>query len=238
MKRILLATAATLVAGSAFAADLQPRTYTKAPMAQVPAPIYNWTGFYIGGHVGGAFNGNNSLSSDDGRFIGGGQAGFDYQFATNWVMGVEGKFTFGERNTYGATFPGGFTVSDRNSDLTSVTGRLGYTWGPTLLYAKGGIGFRGSDNVNVTDSVLGTPVAFTDSRHDTGYTVGGGLEYMFTRNWSGRIEYQYYNFGRTDVSIPAAPLGGPALVSYRPDVHTVTVGLNYRFNLGNFGSGF
>ena len=236
-KTVFAAAAATLLATSAFAADLQPRTYTKAPApAPIPAPIYAWTGFYIGGHVGGAFNGSDALGGSNGRFIGGGQAGFDYQFATNWVLGIEGKYTFTDRTGYGAAFPGGFTVSDRNSDLGSVTGRLGYTWGPALLYAKGGVGFRSANGVGVNDSVLGTSLPFAATSHDTGYTVGGGLEYMFARNWSARVEYQYYNFGRTDVAIPAVPVGGgPALVSYHPDVHTVTVGLNYRFNLGGPG---
>ncbi|MGP8119176.1 MAG: outer membrane protein [Xanthobacteraceae bacterium] len=233
MKKILLASASLVVlVSSASAADLQPRTYTKAPPPPIPAPIYTWTGFYIGGHLGGAFDGNSALGSSNGRLLGGVQAGFDYQFATNWVLGIEGQYSFADRGTNSAAFPGGFTVSDRDGNLGSVTGRLGYTWGPALLYAKGGVGFREGQNVNVTDSVLGVPVGFTANTHDTGYTVGAGLEYMFARNWSAKIEYQYYNFGRTDVFVPAAPAGGAALASYRPDEHTVKVGLNYRFNLG------
>jgi len=235
MKKILLASASLLVvASAAHAADLQPRTYTKAPQyAPVPAPIYNWTGFYIGGHLGAGFDGGNSLGSSNARFIGGVQGGFDYQFATNWVLGIEGQYTFTDRSTNSGAFPGGFTVTDRNGNLGSVTGRLGYTWGPALLYAKGGVGFRDSQNVNVTDSVLGVGVPFTANTHDVGYTVGAGLEYMFTRNWSAKVEYQYYNFGRTDVNVLAAPVGGgAALASYRPDEHEVKVGLNYRFNVG------
>ena len=92
MKKILLGTVALVVFGAtvpALAADLAPRPYTKAPAYMAPI-IYNWTGFYIGGHVGGAFAGNDSLSGSDGRFLGGIQGGADYQFAaTNWVLGVE-----------------------------------------------------------------------------------------------------------------------------------------------------
>ncbi len=93
MKKILLGTVALIALGtaSAFAADLPARTYTKAP-AYVPAPIYNWTGFYIGGHVGGAFAGNSSFGNNDGRFLGGVQVGADYQFAPNWVLGIEGQY--------------------------------------------------------------------------------------------------------------------------------------------------
>jgi outer membrane immunogenic protein len=227
MKKILLGSVALVALGtaSAFAADLSPRTYTKAP-AYVPAPIYNWTGFYIGGHVGGAFEGDSSLSGSNGRFLGGVQVGADYQFAQNWVIGIEGQYSFVTRDTASAAFPGGFTVSDRTGNLGSVTGRLGYTWGPALLYAKGGVGFRDGESINVTSTALGTALPFTSSTHDTGYTVGGGLEYMFAPSWSAKLEYQYYNFGSTTVTAPAG------VVSYRPDEHTVKLGVNYRFNWG------
>lgn len=236
MKKILLGTVALVALGtaSAFAADLSPRTYTKAPAYAPPAPIYNWTGFYIGGHLGGAFEGDNGLTgSGNGRFLGGVQVGADYQFAANWVIGIEGQYSFVARDTASAIFPtGGFTVSDRTGNLGSVTGRLGYTWGPALLYAKGGVGFRDGESINVTNSTNGAGVAFASTTHDTGYTVGGGLEYMFAPSWSAKIEYQYYNFGTSSVTIPAAPAGGAALVSWKPDEHTVKAGINYHLNWG------
>src|ERR1700679_1938228 len=98
MRRLLLGAAAiiafvapaaaplALVAPPA-ARDLPGRTYTKAPVYTPPQAVYNWTGFYIGGNVGGAFAGNNSLEGSGGRFMGGLQGGADYQFATNWVVG-------------------------------------------------------------------------------------------------------------------------------------------------------
>ena len=230
MKKILLGSVALIALGSAsaFAADLPARTYTKAP-AYVPAPIYNWTGFYIGAHVGGAFDGNSIFGDNDGRFLGGVQVGADYQFAPNWVIGIEGQYSWTDRDTRSAAFvPGGFTISDRNSNLGSVTGRLGYTWGPALLYAKGGVAFRESNNVFVTSTALGTPLAFSSSRDDVGYTVGAGLEYLFAPSWSAKVEYQYYNFGNTDVTVPSAG----TVVSYKNDTHTVKAGLNYRFNWG------
>ena len=231
MKKILLASASmVLLASGAFAADLQPRVYTKAPPAPPPppAPIYRWTGFYIGGHVGGAFNGDTTIGGTDARFIGGVQGGFDYQFANNIVLGVEGKWSFTDRNTVGSSFPSGITVNDRNSDLGSATARLGYAIGPTLLYAKGGAGFRDHNGLGVFDTVTGAPLAFAANSHDVGYTVGAGVEYMFAPNWSARAEYQYYNFGNTNVSVPSIP----TTVSYHPDVHTFTAGIDYHFNLG------
>src|SRR5712672_4862110 len=177
MKKLLLGAAVCLVfAAPAFAADLRPRTYTKAPVYTAPEVVYNWTGFYIGGHVGGAFPGDNSLEGNGGRFLGGVQGGFDYQFAPNWVVGAEAQYSWLANNTNnGVLFPGGTLVTTKNDQLGSVTGRFGYTWGPALLYAKGGYAFRDNNNIGVT--VAGVPTAFTtNGRHQDGYTVGAGLE--------------------------------------------------------------
>jgi outer membrane immunogenic protein len=231
MKRFLLSAAALVAfAAPAAAADIAPRPYTKAPPAPtVPATIYNWTGFYIGGHIGGAFAGNNSLEGNGGRFLGGAQGGFDYQFAPNWVTGIEAEYSWMTRNNNGVTFPGGVVVTDRQDQLGSVTGRLGYTWGPGLLYAKGGYAFRGNGN-NVGVTVGGVPAAFTTTgNHNDGWTVGTGLEYMFAPNWSAKAEYQYYNFGSTTFTAGPAPIVGQR---FRDDDHTVKVGVNYRFGWG------
>jgi outer membrane immunogenic protein len=215
VKKILLASVAFIaLASSASAADLAARPYTKAP-AYVAAPIYNWTGFYIGGHVGGAFRGNdNNLlgGSNDGTFMGGVQAGYDYQFAPSWVFGVEANYSFLSTSS-----------NFDNRGLGSVTGRLGYTWGtPALLYVKGGYAWADSRFTN----------GFTGNGGRDGYTVGGGLEYLFTQNWSGKVEYQYYDFGTTSFVTPTRAIGG-----FRNDEHTIKAGLNYRFNLGSFGAG-
>lgn len=230
MKKILLGSVALVALGtaSAFAADLPARTYTKAP-AYVPAPIYNWTGFYIGGHIGGAFNGSDNLYGSDGRFAGGVQGGADYQFAPNWVLGIEAEYTWAARDTTNVLFAAPpaavpFTVQGRSSDFGSVTGRLGYTWGPALLYAKGGLAFRGNnDNVNVFNTATGAPLAFAVSRKDTGYTVGAGLEYMFLPSWSAKVEYMYADYGRQTYF---------NAVDFSASTHTVKAGVNYHFNWG------
>src|SRR5712671_6719824 len=135
MKKFLLGTVALVALGAtvpALAADLAARpAYTKAPAYM--APIYNWTGFYIGGHIGGAFAGDNSLTGNDGRFLGGVQGGADYQFAPSWVIGVEAQYSWLGNSNTGVVFPGGVLVTSKNDQLGSVTGRLGYTWGPALL---------------------------------------------------------------------------------------------------------
>jgi len=230
MKKLLLGAAAGFVfAAPAFAADIPARTYTKAPVYTVPQAVYNWTGFYIGGHVGGAFPGDNSLEGSNGRFLGGVQGGFDYQFASNWVIGAEAQYSWlGGNSGNGVVFPGGTLVTGNTDQLGSVTGRLGYAFGPALLYAKGGYAFRNNDNIGV--SVGGVPVAFTtDANHRDGYTVGAGLEYMFAPNWSVKGEYQYYNFGNTTFTSGPAPIIG---ARFRDDEHTVKLGINYRFGWG------
>ncbi len=214
MQKYLLATALAIFGvSSASAADLAARPYTKAPMA-APAAVYDWTGFYIGGHVGGAFRGNSDNlvgGGVDGRFMGGGQIGWDTQFGGNWVFGLEANYSFLDTSS-----------SFANRGLGSVTGRLGSAWGPTLLYVKGGYAWADSRFTN----------GFTGDAGRNGYTVGGGIEYLFNRNWSGKIEYQYYDFGTTTFLTPTLAVGG-----FRNDEHTVKAGLNYRFNWGNFGAG-
>jgi outer membrane immunogenic protein len=229
MKKLLLgAVAVTVFAAPALAADMPARTYTKAPVYTAPAVIYNWTGFYIGGHVGGAFAGDNSLTGSDGRFMGGVQGGFDYQFGTNWVAGVEAQYSWLANGGGSVAFPGGGLITSRNDQLGSATARVGYTWGPGLLYAKGGYAWR--DNPNIGVSVGGTPAGFTtDGNHKDGWTVGGGLEYMFAPNWSAKAEYQYYNFGDTTFTGAPATLVGKR---FKDDDHTVKLGVNYRFGWG------
>ena len=236
MKKFLLATVALVALGAtvpALAADMAARPYTKAP--PVYAPIYNWTGFYVGGHVGGAFGGNDGFAGvtnngNDGRILGGLQAGADYQFAPNWVIGLEGQYSWLGSNDNGVAFTGagaGYVYTSNQRGLGSATARLGYTWGPALLYVKGGYAYS---DYNESLTFGGAPAAFVVNRsHHDGYTVGAGLEYMFAQNWSGKVEYQYYDFGRTNFVTPAVLT---AFGSNRSDEHTVKAGINYRFNLG------
>src|SRR3981189_3034724 len=119
MKKILLGAAALAVmAAPAFAADIAARPYTKAPAYTAPQVVYNWTGFYIGGHVGGAFAGDSSLQSSDVRFMGGVQGGFDYQFHPNWVLGAEAQYSWlgGGNNSSGVLFPAGTLVTGIAND--------------------------------------------------------------------------------------------------------------------------
>jgi outer membrane immunogenic protein len=230
MKRFLLGAAGLAALGMTspvFAADLAAK-YTKAPA--LVAPIYNWTGFYVGGHIGVAVNGGISgtgvgiNNSDGGRFLGGAQIGADYQFANNAVLGIQAQYSWLDSNI-GVDLPvgAGFTYINNQRALGSVTGRLGYSFGSVLIYGKGGYAYSdGRDSV----TSAGLPVAFSfDHGRRNGFTVGAGLEYMFTQNWSGLAEYQYYDFGHRTFVTPA-PLAG---TGFNNNEHTFKVGLNYRF---------
>ena len=202
---------AAMAAGVAGAADLA----VKAP-ALAPVALYNWTGCYVGGHVGGAFTDDtatnrlgNSRSHNSSGFVGGGQIGCDYQFAPGWVVGAEGRAAWtGLRESnaggvrfpaLGVTVPSQFTVS--NDFLASATARLGYSFAaPWLLYVKGGAAWT---NEKVDDAFIsppGTAAAglFVDpstSTTRTGWTVGSGVEWAFARNWSATLEHDFYDFG-------------------------------------------
>src|SRR5258708_369847 len=202
MKKFLLGTVALVALGAAApakAADLAARPYTKAPA--YAAPIYNWTGFYIGGHIGGALRGGHNPAGQDGPLPGGGPGGFDYHFSPTPGLGIEAQYSWLGSNNSGVVFPGGVLVTSNNDQLGSVTGRLGYTWGPALLYAKGGYAWKDGNNLSVT--TLGAPTAFTtNGNHRDGYTVCACLAYMFAPSWSAKVEYQYYNFGSTKFTAP------------------------------------
>jgi outer membrane immunogenic protein len=233
MKKFLLATVAIAAFAAALPANAADLGYG-APYQKAPyyaAPIYNWTGFYLGAHVGGAFSSDNNFNNGlgtgnngNGRLLGGLQAGADWQFSPNFVVGVEGQYSWLSGNV-GAVFPGGFAYTNNQRGLGSITGRVGYTWGPGLLYVKGGFAY--SDN-NESVTFAGIPVGFaTSGNHSGGYTVGAGVEYMFAPNWSAKAEYQYYNFGDANFTAPAAlvPFG-----RFTTDDHTFKLGVNYRFN--------
>jgi outer membrane immunogenic protein len=220
----VLALAAT---APVLAADFGVQPYDAAPAA-----VYNWTGFYLGGHVGGGIsssevlNGIVTTNNDGIRLLGGVQAGADYQFGS-FVVGAEGQYSWLGGASNGIIFPGGFIYTNERRALASVTGRAGFAWGPALLYAKGG--YAWADNQErLTFGGVPFPFAFDRNRRD-GWSIGAGVEYMFAPNFSAKVEYQYYDFGQSAFVAPAAfvPFG-----AFRVDEHTVKAGLNYRFNPG------
>jgi outer membrane immunogenic protein len=241
MKRFLLATAAISVLGvatSASAADLAPRPYTKAP--PMIAAVYDWTGFYIGANAGYGtgrkcwdFAGTAAVRlvtniaegcHDSDGALAGGQIGYNWQSAA-WVFGLEAQGDWADLSgsNVSLAFPG-FTNRSRVDALGLFTGRVGYAWNNTLLYVKGG-GAVARDKYNyfVNGAAVDTGTA---SETRWGATVGAGLEFGFTPNWSFGVEYNHIFMGSRDVTFTS-----PATTVDRisQDIDMVTARINYRW---------
>jgi outer membrane immunogenic protein len=231
MKKLLLASAAMLAlfGGSATAADLS----VKAPAYRAPPPVYvfSWTGCYIGGNVGWGRTETRITDLDgfdEGRhtadgIVGGGQIGCDYQFASNWVIGVQGLFD-------AASFSGSHvsiedeTFRSRTRWFATVTGRLGFLATPNLLlYGKAGWGWVNQRLTLTEDSTVFT----ADHSNFNGPDVGAGFEYLLTPNWSLWVEWDHIFARDKTVNFVGAE---PERV--RRDFDKVLVGLNWRFGAG------
>ena len=148
--------------GSASAADIEQGDDGPEPGTY---PLL-WSGFYVGVNIGGAFDDSEvEVLDDEAILIGGGHLGYNFQTPNNLVLGVEGDIT----------------DFDNVDVLFSLRGRLGYAFGPTLLYGTGGVAFFGENDT-------------FDGDTDTGYVFGGGLERKLTRNVSLGVEGLYYSF--------------------------------------------
>jgi len=185
-KTLAAATVAVLIGGvgAANAADFYRGSLKDAP-AFVPPPT--WSGFYIGGHVGGAWSelqhsrdfyldtwrvAGASWKSNNHAVFGGGTVGYNYQTGA-FVIGVEADF--GAMDLSGTSANDAFWIKQDASFYADVTGRLGYALGPALIYAKGGWAYLDNPiTVGFSDYFGGNHTFNGDSLY--GWTVGGGLE--------------------------------------------------------------
>jgi outer membrane immunogenic protein len=266
MKKLLLLSSAIVAAGPALAADLP----TKAPPMAAAVP-YTWTGCHVGGHIGGAWdhtrysdpgtlttiNGGPAVvqnfanpgqafsANSDGAFMGGVQAGCDYQFASHWVIGFGGDVSWTNLNSvtndpfFGGKNGNPVAFSSRNDEIATITGRIGYAWDRVLFYGKGGAAYA-HDRYAQTNS-FGINQAFlgcngggcntAGSADRWGWTAGVGLEWAFAANWSAFAEYDHYGFDTKTISMAVtnATAITPANLNVRHDIDTVKVGINYRF---------
>jgi outer membrane immunogenic protein len=242
----------------ASAADL-PQSPRYAPLP--PPPVFSWTGCYIGGNIGygwgrdtvsipdlGVTTGVPALagislgpeSGDTSGVLGGGQVGCNYQFASNWVVGIEGdgeaaaikgdvteSFSYTPLGLPPLTVTG--TAHAQTDWIASATGRLGWTWNRVMLYAKGGAAWAG-DKYSADLPAFNEHIAISVTR--PGWTVGGGIEWAFWDNWSAKAEYDYYDFGTRNLTLPGTIFGIPEVVpgvDIKETISTVKVGINYRF---------
>lgn len=231
LRKTLLVSAGTIaLVSQAFAADLP--SSAPPPVYVPPVPIFTWTGFYLGAQVGYAWgsqsanfafpNGTVLASHSSEGVIGGAHVGYNYQ-ANQWVLGVEGTVDGTSLSKSINPVFAGVGYSTSVPIQGSIRGRLGVAWDRVLLYATGGAAFAGFD----TD-FTGAFGTVSQSTTRVGWTVGGGLEYAVTNNWSIRAEYRYSDFGSYTTN--PTLLVGPTTVNRDFTQHQVQGGITYHFS--------
>jgi outer membrane immunogenic protein len=222
--------AALLIGASstaAMAADLPSRKVAPAPA--YAAPIFTWSGFYLGLQAGYAwdkvsfgtgynylglpgapvapFTGFGYANANRGGFVGGGHVGYLYQTGPA-VFGVEGDVE-------------GTTIS--GSGLrASLRGRLGFALDRVLFYGTGGLAVAGGNGgYNNGWNTFG--YGNNGGSTNLGWTAGAGVEYAFAQNWSARLEYRYSDFGSRNI-------GYFASTSVRRTENAVRLGVSYHFS--------
>jgi len=231
MKKILLLTTGLVaLASPVMAADLAARPYTKAP--PMMAAIYDWSGFYIGINGGGGFSHSNwdvggvsAGSHDSSGGTVGGQIGYRWQTGP-MVFGLEAQGNWAD---FSGSNVSAVFAPDRNRTKIDAfglfTGQVGYAFNNVLVYAKGGAAVTDSKYEIISGATGGVLASTTNTRW--GGTVGAGLEYGFSPNWSLGFEYDHIFMGRQNVGFTAA-----AFVqndSIKQDVDLFTARLNYKF---------
>jgi outer membrane immunogenic protein len=242
MKKQLLVGAALLAAipGSVMAADLSrpapapAPVYTKAP----PPMYYSWSGCYVGGHVGGDWSsaaatetnvvGAESFTWNPSSWIGGGQLGCQYQMSSV-VLGVEGTWSGTKLNqTDPSVLQPGRLRSFKLDEIATVTGRLGFAADRWMIYGKGGWADGRIDTLAINPA---TGISFDNNQWQTGWTVGGGIEWMAWQNFILGAEVNYYRF-KFDASGFATD-GTPASVSgSSANVYSAMVRASWLLNWG------
>jgi len=170
--------------------------------------------------------------------MGGGQIGFNYQYAS-WVIGAEADFDWvGNNNGNGVTAIGplghGFQVVSNDTRIATLAARFGFAADRALFYGKAGGGWVGNNGFTITDLTTDQALVGSNSNTASGWLIGAGIEYAFTNNWTMKVEYDYvWLSGRTftlpGIVIPA--LAGDTIAS-DDNVQMVKVGVNYLFKAG------
>jgi opacity protein-like surface antigen len=243
----------------------------KAPRASASIGPTNWTGFYAGGFAGAAagrtdiqFVGTPFPAAGNEPWVAGGlggiELGYNRQLSNNWVLGVEGDI--GAANVHGGRTagtadgvnasraavgfgPAFFTVEDKTNWMATIAGRVGYSWGRTLFYGKGGAAIEDSSTTVKCDYAVPSQSTFpclnqalrdtralsTPSYTRVGWTLGFGTEFDLGKNWSAKAEYDFLSFGRHT----ALASDGTTFLTDRSDISQVKLGVNYRFAPGAGG---
>lgn len=244
------------LSGTALAADLPSR---KGPVLAPIAPMFTWTGFYVGVHAGAVFTDNDiqtegtaantianvaasrrppSISSNETGFIGGVQAGYNYQIG-QIVLGAEADISYTDVRTRESFLGTSGALSSFRQELEylgTVRARVGYAFDRVLVYGTAGLAYGGVKNsATFFSAAVPGQVDYVGGRDrvELGWTVGGGVEYAFTNNLSVKAEYLYYDLGKRKIPVnltAVGPAGGSYVSRFDNTGHIVRAGLNYRFS--------
>jgi outer membrane immunogenic protein len=252
-RSILLAAACAIVSvQAAYAADLP----TKAPAYAPVAPMaYNWTGFYIGGQVGGGWASGQTTNVDGtasfppgyvhnqvnySGVLGGGYAGFNYQI-NQFVLGIDGDYSWsGLKGSVTDVSPTGNGATTQGNDkinwIATLTGRLGYAMNNWLFFGKAGGAWAGFSSTSASFNGAGANSANgTSSSTRSGWTIGTGVEWGFAPHWSTKLEYDYVKFSTASFSTTeTSVLPVPGVVTSlgrnaTSNLSMVKLGVAYRF---------
>lgn len=222
---------------------------TKAP---VLVSAHDWTGLYIGGNAGYGVGHNDAsvgqtvppiplttpqlFTLAPAGWLGGVQAGYNWQLSRNWVVGAEADYQRASQRDAACVlsceliFGNGLTAQQNLTWFSTVRGRFGYSFGTALFYLTGGLAVAGVEN-DVQSSVSHSTTSASFNHTKTGWVAGGGLEAALGGNWSGRIEYLHMDLGSVSDSFVSPASFAPNLTtSLSSTVHSdmVRVGLNYK----------
>ncbi|MET4388455.1 high affinity Mn2+ porin [Bradyrhizobium sp. F1.4.3] len=223
-----IASGVLVLPGASFAADLPLK-------ARAARTVYDWTGFYVGGHFGygnsGFGPGTNPLPEQGvvlphsaTGLTAGYQIGYNRQLANRVVLGIEADSTF-TSPTDGAALARSPAPFHTTIDYVgTVRGRIGYAFDRFMPYVTGGFAW-GHTRINVNDGD-GITESFPVSHYQAGWTAGMGLEYAISGNWTAKAEYEYVDLSRRTYDLSGFGLGS---VNVDPRIHLFKLGLNYQF---------
>ncbi len=221
------------LAGRVHAADLSDAMPVKAPPVPPPVPYYDWTGFYVGGHVAYSLGRATSTLSDPDPTVfsnavsslyGGVQAGYNYVFPSRLLLGAEADITFPNFLKDGSIFmgvtPKGTVVADQIDYIATLRSRFGYAFDHWLIYGTGGFAWSQA-RFGETPGIISNEDKILLTR--TGWALGLGAEVAIAPDWTARLEYLYDRFGTVAGTFPSG-------TSYQSvfDIQTLRLGLNYK----------
>ena len=229
----VLACVSVLVGGPASAGD-------STASQNWPQPRFDWSGWYVGGHVAYSLGRGTSTLSDPNPTVvgnsfsslyGGVQGGYNYVFPSRLLLGAEADITFPNFQTYtdGLIFTGatsqGTTVTDQIDYIATLRGRFGYAFDHWLIYGTGGFAWSQA-RFGETPGVANEEDKILLTR--TGWALGLGAEVAIAPDWTARIEYLYDRFGTVAGVFPSG-------TGYQSvfDIKTLRFGLNYKLGVSD-----